>query len=313
MANGNRHEMYIVKETAYGITPGTPAFKYFRHNTTTLAQAKNTLQSEEIRPNRQLMDFRMGTGQTGGDIVSELAYTSFDDALSGLMFNPWASNKLSIGVLRQSFTIVRLFADLEGTAPNDKKYQTYVGMEFNTLALQVNTEAITQATFGMVGKAMTLSSTGPVGATYGLPDVTSAMDSFTGTITEDGVQIGVITEIQLSIENGIEPRFVVGSKQSIRPSSGRCNVTGQITAYFEDSYLLEKFINEQTSNIEFTLTDGEAGNSYKFVIPRIKYTGGQTDVSGPGAVSIPMPFQATYDATSDTTLSIERIPAPVGP
>lgn len=308
MSNGNRHTMYYVPEASYGVTPLTPAFKYLRHNTTTLAQAKNTLQSAEIRPNRQIVDFRMGTGQAGGNVVSELAYGDFDDALEALFMGTWTDDVLKIGNTRRSFSMLRRFEDMDAAAPNNKKVQRFYGMEFNTMDLQVTTEAIVQMTMGMVGKGMELSATNPVGATIGNPGTNLAMDSFTGVITENGVDIAVITEIALKLENGIEPRYVVGSRDSIRPSSQKATVTGTITAFFEDSYLLEKFINEETSDIEFTLMDGINGNGLKFSIPRVKYTGGQTDVSGDGAITIPMPFQATYDPTTDTTLSITRIP-----
>lgn len=99
------------------------------------------------------------------------------------------------------------------------------------------------------------------------------------------------------------------SKESIKPSIGRCKVTGQISAYFEDSYLLDKFINEASSSLVFTLTDGEAGNAMKFTIPKIKYTGGQPDVGDEGPITLSMPFQALLDPGTDATLKIERIPA----
>ena len=46
MADGSRHSMAQVKETVYGVIPATPAFKAIRHNSTTLATAINTIQSE---------------------------------------------------------------------------------------------------------------------------------------------------------------------------------------------------------------------------------------------------------------------------
>lgn len=309
MANGSRHTLHLVPEVTYGTTPATPSMAFYRYNTTTLAIAKNTLQSEEIRPNRQISDFRMGTQQAAGEVVSELSFGSFDQILEALMLGTWDTDELKIGTVRRSFSIMRSFDDLGGVAPNNKKVQLYTGMEANTLALTVTTEAINQISLGWVGKSMGLSATPPAGATLADPSTTGGMDSFTGTITEDGTPIAVITEISLNLENGIEPRYVVGSRESIRPSLGMANVSGQITAYFEDSYLLEKYINEQTSNIEFTLTDGAAGNSYKFTLPRIKYTGGNTDVSGQGPITIVLPFQATYDGAADTTMTITRIPA----
>mgnify|MGYP005982164861 CR=1 FL=1 len=57
----------------------------------------------------------------------------------------------------------------------------------------------------------------------------------------------------------------------------------------------------------FTLTDGEAGNSMKFTIPKIKYTGGQPDVGDEGPITLSMPFQALLDSAAGGALKIERI------
>ena len=131
------------------------------------------------------------------------------------------------------------------------------------------------------------------------------IDSFSGSIKEGGTIIGIVTEITLSAENGIEPRYVVGSKTTIRPSISRFTVTGQVTAYFESTALLEKFIDETDSDIEFNLTD-VAGNNLRFFIPRVVYTGGQPDVQGDGPITLAMPFTANYDATEETNILIER-------
>ena len=171
----------------------------------------------------------------------------------------------------------------------------------------MTTEAIGQATFGTVGKRLALPPAAPAGAAFADPTTPAPRDSFTGELVEGGKTISVATEIQLAIENGISPKYVVGSKETIRPSIGRYKVTGQVSAYFEDSYLLEKFINEASSSLVFTLTDGEAGNSMKFTIPKIKYTGGQPDVGDEGPITLSMPFQALLDSAAGGALKIERI------
>jgi hypothetical protein len=136
---------------------------------------------------------------------------------------------------------------------------------------------------------------------------TSPLDSFTGTLEEGGTTIAVVTEMSMTLQNGIEPRFVVGSKDSIIPSDGRSNLTGQITAYFEDSTLVNKFLNETESSLVFSLPD-TAGNIQRYRIPRIKYTGAPPDVTGEGPITLAMPFQALLDASEGTNMLIERTP-----
>lgn len=312
MSDGSRHSMYLVPEVTFGTTPATPAFVPIRHTGTTLALSKNTMQSEEIRPDRQISDYRHGAYQVGGDISVELSYGSFDTLLEAVTLGAWqtgvpaaGTDELKAGTTRRSFSILRHFSDL-GAVNNP--YHTFRGVEINNMSLSVAPDAIVTATFSAVGQGMETSNVTATGATFASASTTGVLDSFTGELKESGATIAVITEIQINLENGIEPRFVVGSKETIRPQVGRSNLSGQITAYFENSTLLNKFINETESSIEFTLPDA-AGNQYKFILPRIKYNGGQPDVSGQGAVMLTMPFQALYDPTTSTNVLIQRTPA----
>lgn len=309
MANGSRHSMRYVAETVYGQTPANPAFKPIRHTGTTLGLSKESLQSEELRDDRQISDFRHGAYQVGGDINIELSFGSFDDLLEAVMLGTWevdspsaGIDRLKAGVVRRSITVERFFGDILSV---DKPYHRFTGVELNTLSLAINANAMITGSFGVLGQNMTTGTAIIAGATYAAPTTTSPLDSFTGTLQEAGVPIAVITEISLSLENALEARFVVGSKQTIRPSIGRSNVTGQVTAYFENSALLDKFINETESSIVFELPDG-AGNKYTFTLPRIKYTGGQPDVDGEGPITLAMPFQALLDPTTGTNLMIDR-------
>ena len=85
MANGSRHSMRYIAESTYGTTPATPAFKPIRHTSTTLGLSKESLQSEEIRDDRQIADFRHGAYQVGGDMNIELSFASFDDLLEAVL------------------------------------------------------------------------------------------------------------------------------------------------------------------------------------------------------------------------------------
>jgi hypothetical protein len=304
--------MRFIQESTRGVTPNTPAFSPIRNSGTTLGLSKTSIQSEEIRDDRQLVDFRHGAYQVGGDIKADLSYGSFDAMLEAALCGTWTpdtpsagTDQLSTGVLRRYFTIERYFADI---LTANKPFHRFYGCEFSALALQVNADAIVKATFSVLGAGMASDTVIIPGATYADPSTTTPFDSFSGTLTEGGSQLAVITEIQVNINNGHNPRFVVGAKESIMPSIARSNCSGQITAFFEDSVLLDKFISEVESSIEFTLVD-LAGNAYAIKLPRIKYTGGQPDVNGEGPITLSMPFQAMYDSVTGSNIFIERTPA----
>ena len=388
MSNGSRHSMYAVEETVYGETPNDPALDLVRITGTTLGLAKDSLQSEEIRSDRQISDFRQGSNQVGGDINFELSYGSFDQFLEAvLLSDDWtspattgtttisatatgfsrsvgsfvsdgfavgqtvvssgfavlgyngasvitavdaltmttaplsgvhgieagdadelilASQSIAAGAERRSFSFVRHFADI---ATVDNPYYIYRGCELNSVALSISANSMITGTLTVIGQSQETAGTlGGLGTpTFNAPSTTSPLDSFTGTLDEGGTSVAVITELSLTLANGIEPKFVVGSKNTIYPSVGRSNLTGQVTAYFEDSSLVDKFLDETESSITFSLPDG-AGNVQRFRIPRIKYTGGQPDVTGEGPITLTMPFQALLDSSESTNIMIERTP-----
>ncbi len=216
------------------------------------------------------------------------------------------TQQLKAGIVRRSFTVLRNFTDL---LEADKPFHRFTGVEMNKLALSVTVNAIVKAVFSVIGQDMQdPEGTAPASSTYVAANGNSPMDSFSGLLYEGGSVIAVITEISLALENGINPKFVVGSDVTIRPSIGRSNLTGQITAYFENSALLSKFINETESVIVFYLAD-LAGGKYRITIPRLKYNGGQPDTQGQGAITLSLPIQALFDSTTASNIVIDKIPA----
>jgi len=305
MADSSRHNLFFVPETTYGVTPAVdPSFADVRHTGTTLAITKESFQSEELHADRQIRDFRHGVRAVAGDVSFELSSSSFDDLLEGTFMGSWAGNVLKAGVTRRSFSLLRQFTDLTAS---DKPFHLFKGVELNTFSLSVPASGIVTGSFASIGQNMEINSdmTAYGTPTYGTPDTTAPFDSFTGTITEGGIAIGIVTEISLSLENGLAPRNVIGSDETIRPTIGRSNLTGNMTAYFENSVLLEKFLNETESSLTFTLADA-AGNSLQFDIPKIVYNGGQPDVSGQGAITLSLPFQALYDSIDESQIVITR-------
>lgn len=302
-ANGSQHSLHYVAEVTAGTTPATPAFKEFRHTGTTLALTKETIQSEELG-GRQIKCFKHGNSQIGGDINAELNYADFKDQLQAVLMGTIAedtpsagTDQLKVGSTRRTFTFERRFADIS-------RYIRYTGCELNSLSLSVSPNAIVTAAFGIVGLGQDSSNAAVAGATYTAASGACPFDSFSGTISEGGSTIGTITQIELSLENGMENQFAIGSKSPVGKSLGKSNLTGTLTAYFDDVTLLNKFINETSSSVSFTLVDS-AGNQILFDIPNVKYNGGQPDTNGDGPITIALPFQALYDGTEESQLIVE--------
>lgn len=205
------------------------------------------------------------------------------------------------GVTRRSFSVERFFADIG-------KYQLNTGVSLSKFDMSVKPDALVDCTFGVIGKSLTPSGSAIAGATYSPETTTSPFDSFTGVIRENGATIAVVTSINLSVDNGMNALFVVGSDTTLEPSIDDSNASGSMAAYFEDNVLLEKFINETESDIFFSLVDLD-GNAYNFFLPRIKYMTGKTDVTDKQAIAPSYDFQALLDSVTGTNIIIEKVPA----
>lgn len=300
LASGSNHGMSYIVEAVYGTTPATPAMKPLRCRGTTLALTKDSLQSEELRSDRQLACFRHGNRQVGGNIDIEMVWKDFDDILEAVLCGTWTADVLLAGKVRRSFTIERFFTDINTRI-------RYQGCEFNELNLTIQPNAVVTGSLSVIGKDQDPVNTMIVGTTYPAAQGGCPFDSFSGTIKEGGVISAHITQLELTITNGIEPNFVLGSKTTAETSIGQSLVSGTVTAYFSSIALLNKFINETSSSLEFELIN-EAGDKYIFVLPNIKYNGGQPDVSGAGSVTIALPFQALYSAAISSQIRITRDP-----
>lgn len=393
MSDAARHAAYRAVEEVYGETPANPAFTPIRLTGMSLGVQRSSLQSEELRPDRQISDFRLGTHSAAGDIPTELSFGTFDDFLEAATMGTWgpkakaegvtisaaasdssfndselrfvtsglevgdviettgfadAANNgvfrvasvtaskievtlldgepatlvdetageevaivttesvLKAGTVRRSFTILRHFTDIEESGD---PYHVFAGVEINSMALAVTAAEIVTATFGTIGReGKEPEKQQPAGATFEAPTTTAPLDGFSGALMVDGSPVADVTELSLTLENGLEPRNVLGTIYTKRPSAGRSNLTGSATVYFEDSSFLRRFIREEDTSLSIELLDGE-GNAYIFTVPRFKFTGGQPDISGMGAISLTMPFQGTYDPVTQSNIVVRRIPA----
>jgi len=301
IATGSRHNLSYVVEATFGTTPSSPGFTPIRHTGTTLGLSKDAVESEELREDRQVAHFRHGNKSVTGDINFELSYGGLDALLEATLCGAWATNVLKAGTTRRSYTVERHHQDIG-------KYLRSTGCQFNTMSLSIAPNSMVTGSFGIIGSGFTTSGSALGSSSYSAESTTAPFDSFSGSIKEGGSAIAIITALELNIDNGMEALYVVGSADTLLPSIGKSSVTGSVTAYFENTTLLDKFVAETTSSIEFTLTDA-AGNDYIVLLPKVKYNSGNPEVSGPGAITVTLDFVALYNSSDASQIKITRVPA----
>lgn len=91
IANGVAKTVAIKRESSYGVPPSVTGAQLLRRVTSTLDLTKGTLQSAEIRRDRQIADFRHGTRRVAGDINGELSLGTYADLFAGLFGAEWVA------------------------------------------------------------------------------------------------------------------------------------------------------------------------------------------------------------------------------
>ncbi len=222
------------------------------------------------------------------------------------MLNTWdtspssAPDVLKVGTTPKYFSIEDYAADID-------QARLFTGCTVSTMALSIAPNQMVTGSFDMVGKTMTQS--GSTGSTGGTPTAASSnqpFDSYSGTISDGGSAISIVTSIDFSIQNALAPTFVVGADAAQSLEYGRAVVEGTMTVYYEDATLINKFLNETESTIEVSVDDPTGANSYTFLFPRVKYNGASVPVQQPQLRSITMPFVGLYDATEATNIKLTR-------
>ena len=300
-AQGSRTQTIYVAETIFGTTPASPGMIDLPLTGNSLALSKDALVSNTIRSDRQIADHRHGMKSVSGNLDFEFRFADFDAFMEGALMGAWAENVLKVGTTKKFFSVEKGFTDIS-------RYHLYTGCMVNNFSLSVKPNAMVTGSFGIIGADLS----GGAASEDASPTVVSGndpFDSFTGAIYEGGDaasnEIAIITGIDFSLDNALVATQVVGSAVTPEISYGKSNLTGTLSAYFESAALLDKFIDETESVIQFTLTDLDS-NTFTFLIPKVKYNGGDPGISGEGPIELSMPFQAIYDATETTNFKITR-------
>lgn len=299
-AQGSRSSLAYIAETAFGTTPATPTFAYLPFNTHSIDLSKDRVEGNEIQSDRMTRVDRHGNKQAGGSLEVDLRKGDFDELIESAFFSSFSTDVVKVGTTPKYFTI-------EDAAEDISQFRAFTGMAVSGMSVSIAPNQMVSTTFDMVGKDMTQAAT--TASTGGTPTAATSnqpFDSYSGTISDGGSAVSIVTSIDFSIQNSLAPTFVVGSDAAQSLEYGRAVVEGTMTVYYEDAALINKFLNETESSIEVSVDDPTGSNSYTFLFPRVKYNGASVPVQNPQSRLITMPFVALYDGTEDTNIKLTR-------
>lgn len=299
-AQGSRSSLAYIAETAFGTTPATPTFANLPINSHSLDLTKDRVEGNEIQADRMPRVDRHGNKQATGSLEVDLRKGDFDELIESAFLNSYVTDVLKVGTTPKFFS-------MEDAANDISQFRLFTGLSVSSMNVSIAPNQMVTGSFDMVGKSMTQS--GATGSTGGAPTASSTnapFDSYSGTISDGGAGISIVTSIDFSLTNSFAPTFVVGSDSAQQLEFGRAVVEGTMTVYYEDETLINKFLNETESSISVTVNDPTGASAYTFDFPRVKYNGASVPLQNPQSRLITLPFVALYDTTENTNLKLTR-------
>lgn len=195
--------------------------------------------------------------------------------------------RIDVSTTLLTFLVERGFLDVS-------EFQLYKGVALDELSMDISPEAIINGVLSMLGISAAAIASSSISS---IPQVSVSTNSpyaaFDGGIFEGGAEIAVVTALSFTLSRSRSLNPVVGSKFSPAVFEGTARVAGTLTAYFENSTLINKFVDETESTIWVGLDDPNSSTDFfSVVFPRVKYMGGEMDPPQEGPVPLEMPFKA---------------------
>ena len=297
-AQGFRSRLAFGVESTFG--SAASSYTNLPFNTHSLNLSKERVAGNEIQPDRMPRVDRHGNKSVAGDVAVDLRDTAYDDLIESAMLSTFSTGVIKVGTTPKFLTLEDYAADID-------QARLFTGCSVSTMSVSMAPNQMVSATFGMVGKDMTISGTEKTVAAGGVGEPFDAYSGALKVADVDGIgaasALSIITSVDFTVTNSFSPTFVVGSDSAPALEFGRAEVEGTVTAYFEDLALVNRFLNETESAIEVSVADPSA-NTMTFLFPRVKFNGADIPVDGPTSRIVTLPFVALYDDTELTNLKI---------
>jgi hypothetical protein len=295
---GSKHKLKLIKESVLGTTPATPTMLEIPINTYSPDVSVNVIRSEQIRTHPFVDRLLQGAQTNDFQIVTELQDDNHDLLLELLTGQAWSSD-------------VTKFADVLVGASMESEHSDL------TLFDQFTGACIKQAQFNFPAQA-----DGKVTAQYDLLALTGVMDQGTTiatavtaasapdpyTFAQATVTIGgaskPVTSLTITAARQIDPLYLLGTRQPSEYIPSAVTVTGQIVIPLVNANESARLIGFTEAALVAVCT--QSGNSRTFTLPKINYAKMSRPIQNRGVILQTIDFEAKYDITSGTVMSIGR-------
>lgn len=184
---------------------------------------------------------------------------------------------------------------------------SYTGCKVNSMTLKNSVDEILSMELDLVGQDE-VTSQSLAAASY---PITSGAASYEylywtgGAITVGGSSVGVVTDFELEINNGLKSdRYFLGGATMSEPIIAEMTeITGTLTVEFDGLTNYNRFVNNTQAALtaRWTGTTAIESTTYSYLdinIPKVRFDGDTPNVKGPDVITHDLKFKALYDGST---------------
>jgi len=218
---------------------------------------------------------------TGGTLVTEAEGNAVTLKQGAVVFN---------GVSKTSFNIERTYEDLS------HEIALFTGMMPEQLALNISVDQIITGGLSFIGKQETsLATSGGTGYTPATTtEAVNAVENITSIF--ENMNAMDASALSITLKNNLRAKQKIGALGAFEIGSGTVSITGNLTAYYNNKTLIDKYLNQTVTSFAFVVVD-VAGNAYVFDMPGVKFSSGQRNG---GALNSDVMAELAYTAFMGT-------------
>jgi hypothetical protein len=251
----------------------------------------------------------VGKATDGSTLTLAPGSITTDEAAVDLDFT---GTHLRNGTTRSSFSLERRLI----TSAGADFFHSFLGQTVDSMELNFESKQIVTGSFGFVGKiggAGDNSLDAAVAASGYDPAETTPVMNATANIGnflfDNTASAECLKSLTLTIANGLRGKDCMGTKGNFDIGVGTFEVTGNLSGYFLNNALYQKYLDHADVALSWQVTDA-LGNTLVFTLPRLKLATSDPKVEGRNTdVMVNADFTAILDPVTQATLIIDLHPA----
>lgn len=212
---------------------------------------------------------------------------------------------VSSSIVPQSFSIESFYVDVDYGFLQS-------GMMVNTFSLDVNSSAVMTGSFEFMGAVTTALSATQLGGGSYTPLATTETEVLSattdvGAILQNGVPLSTaVKQIKIDGKAQLRNQMAVSSKFPVGIGTGRFELTGSATCYFENLTQFNHFLSHDTVSLAWDFQDARKC-TYFWTVPALKFTADPINSKGIDQdVLEEITWDAFRDPISECMLQLDR-------